>query len=54
MSKKGASSYLQFMQALPLFRGFECLLAFDLDARVDSDIARMEGTKGRRRIGGGA
>ena len=37
---------LQFIQALPLFKGFECRLAFALDARVESDIiARMEGKK---------
>jgi len=32
------------MQALPLFRGLECLLAIAFDVRVGSDIiARMEG-----------
>jgi hypothetical protein len=35
------------MQALPLFRGFECLLADALDAREDSDIARMKGEEGK-------
>jgi hypothetical protein len=37
-----AYSYLQFMQALPLLRGLECLLAGAFDARDDSDITRME------------
>ena len=42
-----ASTCLQFMQARPLLRGFECLLAAAFDAREDSDIiARMDGKRG--------
>ena len=44
---KNASTCLQFMQARPLLRGFECLLAAAFDAREDSDIiARMDGRRG--------
>jgi len=53
IKKEDASSYRQFIQALPLFRGLVCLLAIAFDVRVGSDIiARMEGTrreKARRR-----
>jgi hypothetical protein len=53
MARKNGRTYLQFIQALPLFRGLECLLASVLDAREDSDIiARMEGRK--KKSGAGA